>query len=185
MNSETTLQKNIFNGPMIGIAITLYIVTACALLCCGLDKKVPVNYGLLLVFTLCVSYLVAGVCCVSNPVVVFEAAGLTAAVTVGLTYYAITTKNDFTLCGPLLYTLGMLFIFSGLFVFMYGPSLQLFYCVIGVFLYSFYIVFDTQQIIGGKKTRYQISEDSYVIASVMLYLDIIGLFLEILRILGE
>ena len=37
-------------------------------------------------------------------------------------------------------------------------------------VFSFYIVYDTQLIVGGKHRKYQFSTDDYVIASVSFYL---------------
>lgn len=93
MNVSADTQKAIFlNLPLVAIVIVTYLVTFCALVCCGLHRKVPVNYILLLVFTACVSFIVASVCIKYNPIVVFEAATLTAAVVIGITIYAFTTK---------------------------------------------------------------------------------------------
>ena len=57
-------------------------------------------------------------------------------------------------------------------------------------LYGFYLVYDTQLIMGGKS--YEISMDDYIfgkisliLAAVMLYIDIIQLFLEILKLLNR
>ena len=181
------IQKLVMSPALIVCVVVLYIVSICALLCCGLDRKVPVNYALLLVFTVCVSWLVATACVrvgVKNRVIVFEAAALTAAVVIGLTIYAIRTKNDFTCCGSVMYTLGMIFLTVGIISVCFGPTLRLLYCVLGVFLFSFYLVWDTQMIVGGKnKQCHRIEEDSYILASVLLYLDIINLFLYILEIL--
>ena len=38
---------------------------------------------------------------------------------------------------------------------------------------------------GGDNKRYQFDEDSYILAAVALYLDIINLFLYILEILDD
>jgi len=46
-----------------------------------------------------------------------------------------------------------------------------------------FIVYDTQLMLGGKH-KYAISMDEYVFAALNLYLDIINLFLYILRIMG-
>jgi len=43
-------------------------------------------------------------------------------------------------------------------------------------------VIDTQLIIGGK--RLQLSMDEYVVGALLLYIDIIQIFLYILMILG-
>ena len=40
-------------------------------------------------------------------------------------------------------------------------------------------------IIGGKNTKYKFDEDDHVLAAIVLYLDIINLFLYILEILGK
>jgi FtsH-binding integral membrane protein len=40
-------------------------------------------------------------------------------------------------------------------------------------------------IVGGKNRKYTFDEDSYILAAIVLYLDIINLFLYILEILGK
>jgi FtsH-binding integral membrane protein len=46
-----------------------------------------------------------------------------------------------------------------------------------------YILIDTQLILGGKNK--ELALDNYVLGAVILYVDIIGLFLKILKLLGE
>ena len=115
----------------------------------------------------------------------FEAASLTAAVVIALTIYALTTKNDFTVCGPVAYILLILVIMGSILSAFFGPTLKLLWCILGVFVFSFYIVIDTQMIVGNERARYKFEEDSYILASVVLYIDIINLFLEILKLLGD
>jgi len=50
-------------------------------------------------------------------------------------------------------------------------------------IYSIYIVIDTQLILGGKDKELQL--DDYVMGATILYVDIIALFLKILRLLGK
>ena len=50
-------------------------------------------------------------------------------------------------------------------------------------IYTVYLLIDTQLIVGGGK--HQIQMDDYVMGAAMLYLDIINLFLQILKILGK
>ena len=162
-----------------------YISSICALICCGMDKKVPNNYILLGVFTSCVSYLVGCSCAlVSDKMIVLEAAALTGAMTLAITVYAITTKTDFTVCGPVLFIMGFIFAMAGI-LFSFTRSNNVIFAAIGVFLFSFYLLVDTQMIIGGSNRSYKIDEDSYILASVALYLDIINIFLYILRILNS
>merc|ERR1719188_1974178 len=54
----------------------------------------------------------------------------------------------------------------------------------GVLLFTFYIIYDTQLIVGGTDRR-QFGIDDYAFAALSLYLDIINLFLYILQLFGE
>jgi protein lifeguard len=49
----------------------------------------------------------------------------------------------------------------------------------GAILFSLFIIFDTHMIM------HKVSPEEYIHASVALYLDIINLFLHLLRLLGE
>ena len=131
------------------------------------------------------SYIVSTVCVQYNGDVVLQAAALTMAMTIGLTVYAITTKSDFTVCGPLLFVLGFLFAMVSILGFFMGFRNNLFFACFGVFLFSFYLIYDTQIIVGGKHRKYQLEEDQYILGALILYLDIINLFLYILEILGK
>ena len=52
-----------------------------------------------------------------------------------------------------------------------------------VFIVSIYIIIDIQLITGKHAHKYLL--DDYVMAAMSLYMDIIRLFLELLRIFGE
>lgn len=50
-------------------------------------------------------------------------------------------------------------------------------------VYSIYLIIDTQLVLGGKNV--ELTMDNYVLGAVILYIDIIRLFIEILRIIGK
>jgi FtsH-binding integral membrane protein len=50
-------------------------------------------------------------------------------------------------------------------------------------VYSIYLLIDTQLIMGGRNKS--LTLDNYVLGSVILYIDIVQLFLQILKILGD
>ena len=83
-------------------------------------KKVPTNYILLFLWTLCEGYLLLTVCSYYSFKIVLTALGLTVGITVGLTIYACYTKTDFTMCGGMLFCFLIGFIFFGLFGFWFG-----------------------------------------------------------------
>ena len=57
------------------------------------------------------------------------------------------------------------------------------YGSIGALIFSLYIVYDTQLMMGGKH-KYALDPEEYIFASLNLYLDIINLFMYILMIVG-
>ena len=58
------------------------------------------------------------------------------------------------------------------------------YSAIGCVIFSIYLIYDTQMMMGGKH-KYALSPEEYIFAALNLYLDIINLFLYILAIFGN
>merc|ERR1712008_628597 len=65
------------------------------------------------------------------------------------------------------------------------PGMQSAFAGVAAILFSFYIVYDTQLIMGGKHSKGQFGVDDYVFAALNLYLDVINLFIELLQIFGD
>ena len=59
------------------------------------------------------------------------------------------------------------------------------WAALGVMLFSFYLVYDVQLILGGKHLRYRFQTDEYVFASLNIYLDIVNIFVRILHLLSK
>jgi FtsH-binding integral membrane protein len=57
------------------------------------------------------------------------------------------------------------------------------YGALGAIIFSLFIVYDTQLMLGGKH-KCAIDPEEYVFAALNLYLDIINLFMYILLIVG-
>ena len=74
-------------------------------------------------------------------------------------------------------------IFGFMISFVNLPVLSIVYSSVGSLIFSFYIVYDTQMIVGGEHRRIKFHTDDYVIAAISLYLDIINLFLYLLELL--
>ena len=109
---------------------------------------------------------------------------MTAGVVVGLTIYAWKTKSDFTVLGGALAVFGFGLMMFAIFVMLFrSEALTMLYCIVVVILFGFYLIFDTQMIIGEK--RYELNDEDYILGALVLYLDIVVLFIYILRILGE
>ncbi len=59
------------------------------------------------------------------------------------------------------------------------------YGCIGALLFSFFIVYDTQLIVGGQNRKYELAVDDYMAGAISLYLDIINMFIMFLSIFGD
>ena len=105
------------------------------------------------------------------------------AVTLALTLYAFLCKGNWILltgllvvCGATAFAIGISFIFAR----SYG--LLMLFCALGVIIYGIYLVIITKMIIGGELPGFPL--DAPIIASLLLYIYIMRIFLYILTILG-
>ena len=92
-NSQKFLQFVVGNHGLAILACLGAITTMCMIVCC-FGRSVPTNYILLLIFTLCESYGIAGVTAAYDKNTVIMAGFATATVTIALTIYAFTTTTD-------------------------------------------------------------------------------------------
>ena len=76
----------------------------------------------------------------------------------------------------------MILVFGIVAIFWQNPIVQLIYSCLAALLYGIYLVYDTQLVLG--KGQYKYSLDDAFDASISLYIDIIQLFLQLLRIIG-
>ena len=176
---------NFYSSGFFIAFISIFVIVTivvCVMFSCFTDtaRKFPINYILLLGFTLSMSFYCLVFCSFFETSDVIAAGLLTIAATVGLTVYAIRTKEDFTFCGGFLFSFVFLLVFSGCFYFWVG--LTALWLLIGIMIYSLYIVYDTQLIMGQLGLKYNI--DDYCLAALNLYIDIIYLFLKILQLIG-
>uniref|UniRef100_A0A2P2JNI2 BI1-like protein n=1 Tax=Rhizophora mucronata TaxID=61149 RepID=A0A2P2JNI2_RHIMU len=145
-------------------------------------QRHPVNLILLGVFTVSLSLLVGASCANTDGNIVLEALILTSAVVcslTGYTFWAAKKGQDFSFLGPILFT-GIIILILTSFIQMFfplGSTSTAVYGGISALIFSGYIVYDTDNLI--KRFTY----DEYILASVALYLDILNLFLAIMRIL--
>ena len=68
------------------------------------------------------------------------------------------------------------------FLFTFGAWWHPFLSALLVVVYGLYLVYDTQMIAGGKS--HSLGYDDYIVGALLLYVDIMMLFLELLRLFG-
>jgi FtsH-binding integral membrane protein len=148
-------------------------------------RNVPVlNVGLLYGLAFCIGvtlgplimrYVNAGL-----GSVVYEAAGLTAAMAGRLSIYALTTRRDFARIEHYLFLALIGLIIAGVALFfLQVPLVHLVVSLIGAFVFCLFIVVDVQ-----KSKHLPNTVGNAVVIAVNVYLDVVNLFLYLLRILG-
>ncbi|GIY68897.1 protein lifeguard 1 [Caerostris darwini] len=168
------------------IAIVMVFVLMIAMACCdNVRRTFPLNFICLFLFTFVESFLLGVVSSAYNADEVMWAAGICAFICLGLTAFAFQTKYDFTMMGGMLFVALLVFVIFGfLAIFLHSQIVRLVYSCIGALIFSMYLVYDTQLLIGGHH-KYSISPEEYIFAALNLYLDIINLFIYILQIIGS
>jgi len=148
------------NPALLWVAMAFSIIMMLALVCVpSIRRKSPHNLIFLGLFTLCEGWLIGAICSTYEVTEVLIAVGMTA---------------------------GVVFILAG-FIAAFFPqtrTTRLVFAIIGAIIFSLYIVFDTQMMMGGNH-KYSLDPEEYVFAALNLYLDIINLFLYILQIIGS
>ena len=165
--------------------LAVLIITEIALICCeGVRRKHPLNLIVLGVFTVSMSFFVGIVASTYEPEAVLAAAGTTALIVLALTLFSFQTKWDFTGSAPYLFVILVIFLIFGIFASIFrNEVVNIVYASLGVLIFSMYLVYDTQLLIGGKK--YQISEEEYVFAALTIYIDVIQIFLYLMELFGR
>jgi FtsH-binding integral membrane protein len=167
------------------ISIVIIFVTMIALVCCGeVRRKAPMNYIFLFIFTLAESFVLAVSASTYQAEEVMMAVGITTAVCLGLTLFAFQTKYDFTMCGGILFVAVLILLIFGIVtIFVHTKVMKMVYASLGALIFSIYLVYDTQMMMGGNH-KYSISPEEYVFAALNLYIDVINIFMYILTIIG-
>jgi len=146
-----------------------------------LKHSYPLNLVLLFAFTLCESFMLSFGLIAVPLNLILQALEITITVFIGLTLYTIYSKEDYSWMGS--------YLFSGLWILIFGGILQLFFPLGsfidmlmtwgGAFLFCGFIIYDTWRL------HYTLRVNEYIVACINLYLDFLNLFLKILKILAK
>jgi len=170
---------------ILSISTIAFIISVCLISCNReLARKVPTNYILLFCVTLAESILSAGAAVSFPPEIVITAIVLTIATSFGIICYTLKSKRDLSYCGMTLFALISQLLFFGILNLIFRSNfLHMVYTFLSTIMFGLYLVYDVQLISGKFGREYSI--DDYIFAAMELYIDIIRLFLEILRLLSK
>ena len=144
-------------------------------------KSYPTNLIFLAGFTGLEAYAISVITSFYESRIVVQALIITLAIFAFLTAFACQSKYDFTAWQPYLFGgLWILIIFGFMSAFFpHGKTIELIYGAAAALIFSGYILVDTQMVMR----KYHVEEE--IAAAISLYLDVINLFLAILRILNS
>ena len=180
-------------GPLCA-CVALIVLLA---LVCGPQKfrrKFPINMGLLFCFTLYEAVAIAFTTGAGkySPLTVAIAFGATIVIVGLITLFAFQTKYDFTSMGGVLmicfgvcYVISIVWAIVAYFVAMDKMTYNIIELVIAtgiLLLFVGFLIYDTQLLIGGTH-KYALSPEDYVMGALAIYIDIINIFLQLLRII--
>lgn len=115
---------------------------------------------------------------------VIQAVVITVVMVLALTVYAVCTKTDFTTLYAIIIVVVICFAMFGIVcAVQWNPVLYSLYSTLGAIIAGILLIIDTQMIVGGNK-NFQISMDDYILGALVLYIDIVRIFLYILQALG-
>lgn len=165
---------------IIGFTVSCYTTFA---------RLVPINYIFLGIFTLCEACIVAVAAAIYSFQTVMLVAILIVSLSVTLIVYAFTTRTDFTTTGGLsgvlawtIFAFGILTIWITLGNGVAFEMKTIAIAVISVCIYGIYLVYDMQFVLGGG--QFELTLDDYILGALVLYIDIVVLFIRILQIIG-
>ncbi len=176
--SQPALMQMVAQHPfltMIGVFVPLLLATRT-------KQQFPANIGFVLLFTFVEGIWISPLLYVygrTQPGLITEAAGLTISAFGVLTLYSFVSRRDFSAWGSF-FMVGLWILIATMVLnfFFRNQTADLWLASATVLVFSGLLVFDTWRL------RNVYGPDDYVAAAVNIYLDLLNMFLAVLRILG-
>ncbi|XP_074823123.1 protein lifeguard 3 isoform X2 [Natator depressus] len=167
------------------VFLVSYLVLAC---CPGPRRRFPCNLILLAIFTLAMAFMTGTIASVYSTRAVLIAMVITAIVAIIVTVFCFQTKVDFTSCTGLFCVLGIVVMVTGIITaivlsFKYVAWLHMLYAAIGAIVFTLFLAYNTQLVLGNRKNS--ISPEEYVYGALEIYMNIVQIFIFLLQIVGR
>ncbi|PSN48364.1 Protein lifeguard 2 [Blattella germanica] len=168
------------------IAYITFLVTYIILICCSsVRRSFPCNLIMLSIFTLSMSYWAATISAFHDTYIVIITVGIVTVVCLGITLFSFQTKWDITGHGVYLLVFLLVVLLFGLIATVVALTtgsriMTIVYAGLLALVFALYLVYDTQQIMGGRKV--ELSAEEHVFGALQLYIDIINLYLVLLSL---
>jgi len=169
------------------IAYVFFLGLYITLVCCeGARRKYPQNIILLSIFTLAFSYMAGTIASFYTTNSVVICMGVTVVVCFAIILFSMQTKFDFTKCSGVLFVLSLVLFMFGIitaFTYSYNWYVHVVYGSLAALLFSLFLAFDVQLVMGGKK--YELSPEDHILGAIQLYIDVVYIFLILLSLFGS
>jgi FtsH-binding integral membrane protein len=177
--SQPQLMQSVAQHPF----IAFFCALAPLLLATRKKADFPMNIGLVLLFNFVMGVMISPALFVygrTQPGLIGQAAVLTIGAFGILTLYAFVSRRDFSAWGSFL-IVGLWVLIGTMFLnfFFRNAMVDLWLASVAVLLFSGLLVFDTWRL------RNFYGPDEYVGAAVQIYLDLLNMFMAVLRVLGN
>ena len=177
--SQPALMQAVAAHPIIAMLCAF----APLLLATRKKAEFPMNIGLILLFNFVMGVLISPAIFIygrTQPGLIAQAATLTLGAFGILTLYAFVSRRDFSAWGSFL-TVGLWVLIGTMLLnlFFRNAMADVWLAGVTVLLFSGMLIFDTWRL------RNHYGPDEYVSAAVQIYLDLLNMFMAILRLLGS
>ncbi|XP_077415865.1 protein lifeguard 1 [Vanacampus margaritifer] len=174
---KKAVQKNIW------VYVSSFIIFAvvCIALNCAksLRRKYPWNIIGLTIVTLSLSYVVGTMASYHDTRAVIITMATTLAISLTIIAFSAQTRYDFSCCYGLLLILVVDLVMFGVFSsFYYTHIPQVCYGCLGALVYSLFLMFDCQLMMGV--LSYRLDPEEYVSAALIIYLDVMLIFIYLM-----
>jgi len=163
--------------------ITFFAALAPLIVATRMKAQFPMNIGLVLLFNFAMGVMISPTIFIygnRQPGLIGQAAVLTIGAFGILTLYAFVSRRDFSAWGSFL-IVGLWVLIGTMLLnfFFQNAMVDLWLASVAVLLFSGLLVFDTWRL------RNFYGPDEYVGAAVQIYLDLLNMFMAVLRVLGN
>lgn len=176
------------NVPMSWVMFMLWLVLYIVLMCYKIARQLfPLNFVLLLLFTIAMSYICAKISLVFSTKVVGMTLAGTGLICLIVTFLACQTWFDITKWAAIIGIASLILLVYGVvisvvFLFTYSPIMWLVYSALCTMMFTVFLLYDMQCILGGR--RHEMAPDEYIFGALTLYVDIIMIFMYMLQLVN-
>ncbi|XP_014293295.1 protein lifeguard 3 [Halyomorpha halys] len=187
--SDEIEEAFVYNAVLIGIIAGVFsTMSLLVLVCCYRARHIfPLNLILLIILTISYGLIAALVSSRYKTSVVLISFVTTVAIVILIGIIAKWGPVDITGCGWFMcgLSVGLTIVLTVAMIvgiFYYIPLVQLIIACVVVLVYIIFLMFDMQMIIGGR--REELDADEYILGAVILFKDIIIIFLYMMEIIA-